>query len=98
MTKDLGIMEASRSFYPDFRISATRGAIRSTPIEDFYIVPSEFSEGGQAVFRILINPLVWWMWASGPILVLGIFLGLWPRRQPAVASVRIPSGAQIAGA
>ncbi|MCH8063770.1 MAG: heme lyase CcmF/NrfE family subunit, partial [Chloroflexi bacterium] len=80
------------------RISATRGAIRSTPIEDFYIVPSEFSEGGQAVFRILINPLVWWMWASGPILVLGILLGLWPRRQPAVASVRIPSGAQTAGA
>ena len=96
--EDLGIMEASRSFYPEFRISATRGAIRSTPIEDFYIVPSEFSEGGQAVFRILINPLVWWMWASGPILVLGIFLGLWPRRQPAVASVRIPSGAQTARA
>jgi cytochrome c-type biogenesis protein CcmF len=96
--RDLGTLEASRSFYPDFRISATRGAIRSTPIEDFYIVPSEFSDDGQAVFRILINPLVWWMWASGPVLILGIVLGLLPRRQPAVASVRIPSGAQTAGA
>ena len=96
--KDLGFMEASRSFYPDFRISATKGAIRSTPIEDFYIVPSEFTESGQTVFRILINPLVWWMWASGPILILGIVLGLWPRRRPAVAPVKIPSRAQTARA
>ena len=91
-----GRMEAFRAFYPTFRIASTKGAIRSTPIEDFYIVPSEFGADDQAVFRVLINPMVWWMWASGPIMVLGILVGLWHTRQPAPAAVRIPAGAQAA--
>ncbi|MDA0768796.1 MAG: hypothetical protein BZY79_00490 [SAR202 cluster bacterium Casp-Chloro-G4] len=96
--KSVGRMEAFRAFYPDFRIAATKGAIRSTPVEDFYIVPSEFQDGGQAVFRILVNPLVWWMWASGPIIALGIGFGLWPVRQPVAATVRLPAGVQAARA
>lgn len=96
--KDLGTLEATRAFYPDFRIAATKGAIRSTPVEDFYIVPSEFSEGNEAVFRVLINPLVWWMWASGPVLILGIVLGLLRQRQPALVQVRLPVAAQMARA
>jgi cytochrome c-type biogenesis protein CcmF len=87
-----GRMEAFRAFYPTFRIASTKGAIRSTPIEDFYIVPSEFGADDQAVFRVLINPMVWWMWASGPVLALGILVGLWPSRQPAPAVVRVPGG------
>ena len=50
-------MRALRADYPEFRIASTQGAIHSTPIEDFYIVPSEFSDGGQAVLRVLINPM-----------------------------------------
>lgn len=93
-----GRMEAFRAFYPTFSIASTKGAIRSTPIEDFYIVPSEFGADDQAVFRVLINPMVWWMWASGPVLALGILVGLWPARRPAPAVVRVPSGAQAARA
>ena len=91
----LGIMRPFRAIYRDFRISATRGAIRSTPIEDFYIVPSEFNEDGRAVFRVLINPMVWWMWASGPLLLLGVVLGLWPQRQPSPATVRASRVPQV---
>ena len=80
-------MRPYRAFYPEFRIAATRGAIRSTLVEDFYIVPSAFEENGQAVFRILINPLVWWMWASGPLLIAGVLLGMWPQRQLAASTV-----------
>ncbi len=94
----VGTMRPFRAFYPDFRIAATRGAIRSTPVEDFYIVPSEFNEDGRAVFRVLINPLVWWMWASGPLLVLGTLIALWPQRQPAPATARLPAGARTARA
>ena len=89
-----GRMEAFRAFYPTFSIASTKGAIRSTPIEDFYIVPSEFGADDQAVFRVLINPMVWWMWASGPVLALGILVGLWPARRPEPAVARAPAGAQ----
>ena len=86
----LGAMNARRSFYPDFRIAATRAGIRSTPIEDFYIVPSGFKEDGRAVFRVYVNPLVWWMWASGPLLLAGALLAVSPRRRPQTATARVP--------
>ena len=94
----LGVMEPFRAEYPVFRIASTRGAIRSTPIEDFYIVPSEFTGDGQAVFRVLINPMVWWMWASGPVLILGALLALSPRSRPATARAAVPDAAQAARA
>ena len=94
----LGLMEARRTFYRDFRIGATRAAIRSTPMEDFYIVPSEFGDDGQAVFRVYVNPLVWWMWFSGPVLVLGMLLAISPRRKPVPVSARLRPSAQPARA
>ena len=93
----LGVMRPFRAFYPGFRISAARGAIRSTPIEDFYIVPSDLDREGTAVFRVLINPLVWWMWASGPVIALGVLLALSPQRQPAPSTLRVPSSFRPVG-
>ena len=94
----LGMMEPFRAEYPSFRIASTIGAIHSTPIEDFYIVPSEFRGDGEAVFRVLINPMVWWMWASGPIMVLGTLLALSPRRSRATVRVSLPAGVEGARA
>ena len=94
----LGVMRAFRAVYPDFNIASTRGAIRSTPVEDFYIVPSEFGEDGQAVFRVMVNPMVWWMWASGPVLVLGVLFALSPQRQPSPAALRVPVFAETSRA
>ena len=96
--RSLGIMSPSRAFYPNFRIGATRAAVRSTPIEDFYIVPSEFADDGQAVFRVYVNPLVWWMWAAGPVLLLGALLAVSPSARRAPAPVRAPLGTRPAPA
>ena len=93
----IGTLTPQRSFYPAFRMASTRAAIKSTPIEDLYIVPSELVEGGGAGFRVLINPLIWWMWIAGPVFMIGTFIALWPRRQPstAVAKVEEPKRAQV---
>ena len=89
--REIGTMYARRSFYHDFKMASTRAAIRSTPIEDFYIVPSEFQKDGRTVFRIYINPLVWWMWAAGPIFVLGTLLAISPKREPDAIALTIPT-------
>lgn len=93
----VGTMDARRTFYVDHGVAATRAAIRSTPIEDFYIVPSEFTRSGDAVFRVYVNPVVWWMWAAGPLFVLGAVLALSPRRRSAPASLPLPRGVRRAG-
>lgn len=76
----LGTYYARRDFYPSFNMASTQAAIRSTPIEDLYIIPGEFLEDGQAVFRILVNPLVMWMWVAGPLLLFGVMIALWPQK------------------
>jgi cytochrome c-type biogenesis protein CcmF len=93
-------MTTQRTFYPSFNMASTRAAIRSTPVEDFYVVPSENLPGGSVGFRILINPLIWWMWVAGPVLVLGTVVALWPQRSretaranaltPLTASLTLP--------
>ncbi|MFQ6028264.1 MAG: heme lyase CcmF/NrfE family subunit [Dehalococcoidia bacterium] len=87
----LDTMQARRSFYPSFNMASTLAAIRSTPVEDFYVVPSENLGNGAVGFRILVNPLVWWMWVAGPVLVLGTVVSLWPQRSPVAARATLPN-------
>ena len=77
---DLGYLYPERSYYPVFRISATKGAIHTNLVEDFYLVPSEFMEEDKAVFRVLINPMIVWMWLAGPVLIFGTIFALIPAR------------------
>ncbi len=86
----LDTLRATRSFYPSFNMAATRAAIRSTPVEDLYVVPSENLPNGSVGLRILVNPLIWWMWVAGPVLVLGTIISLWPQAAPSPAAVRSP--------
>ena len=88
--KNIGYMHPYRAFYPEFQIAATRGAIHSTILEDFYLVPSEFKEDGQAVFRVLVNPLVSWMWAAGPVLILGTLISMSPNNRTQRKRLRLP--------
>ena len=84
-------MQAKRSFYPSFNMASTLAAIRSTPVEDFYVVPSENLPDGSVGFRILVNPLIWWMWVAGPVLILGTVVSLWPEKSRERARVPLPS-------
>ena len=87
---------AQRDFYPSFNMASTNAAIRSTPVEDLYIVPSENLANGGVGFRILVNPLIWWMWVAGPVMVLGTVITLWPERarvsSPVISPRRFASG------
>jgi cytochrome c-type biogenesis protein CcmF len=46
---------------------------------DLYVVLAGLVNGTeQAVFRFTINPLVWWVWFGGLVLVIGGLIVLWP--------------------
>ena len=55
--------------------SGTRVAIRSTPLEDLYVVLSSVNSDGTAAFVLFVNPLVTWIWAGAAILIYGVWLG-----------------------
>ena len=87
------VLYPRRDFYPSFNMASTRASIRSTPVEDLFIAPSENMADGSVGFRILINPLIWWMWVAGPVLILGTIVALWPQRarEPVRAATVMPA-------
>lgn len=82
---------------------STEVAIRSDIREDVYLVYAGSVQGTEeAVYRITINPLVWWVWYGGAVLVLGGIISMWPTGGgPTLASQRRaePAGyvAQVTG-
>jgi cytochrome c-type biogenesis protein CcmF len=97
----LGTLEPWQAFYPAFNQVSVRSGIRSTPLEDLYLIPSNFNTDGTIALRMSINPLAMWLWISGPIFLFGTMIALWPapavERRRATASNRrrapAPSGA-----
>jgi len=57
----------------------TEVAIRSTALEDLYVILAGVEDSGLASFRLLVNPLVVWLWIGGGLLLLGGFFAWWPR-------------------
>ncbi len=73
---------------PTFEPSTTV-AIHSDPREDLYVVFAGAVNGTEeAVYRITINPLVWWVWYGGMVLALGGLITLWPSAQGPTPSSR----------
>jgi len=59
----------------------TEVAIRSTWKEDLYVILAGFSEDGTASFKVIINPLMMWMWIGGVLLAIGTIIAFWPDRR-----------------
>jgi cytochrome c-type biogenesis protein CcmF len=58
---------------------STEAGIRSDLREDIYIVYAGSVEGTEeAVYKFTLNPLVWWLWYGGVVLVIGGVVTLWP--------------------
>lgn len=58
---------------------STEVGIRSSLREDLYVVYAG-SIGGteRANFAISVNPLIWWLWFGGGVLVVGGLITMWP--------------------
>ena len=73
--------------------SLTHVAISSSPLADVYVILVGTADDGSASFRILVNPLVTWIWAGGAIMILGVILGNAGARRTVVepSAARVPS-------
>jgi cytochrome c-type biogenesis protein CcmF len=92
--KRLGVLTSEKRQHvdsfgrPSFEPS-TEAAIRSGLREDLYVVFAGAVNGTEeAVYRFTINPLVWWVWMGGVILVLGGVVTLWPGGGPSTRAPR----------
>jgi cytochrome c-type biogenesis protein CcmF len=78
--KPLGRLVPEKYFHRSHEQPVTEVAIRSTLAEDLYVILLDFDENRNAAFKVLVNPLVSWIWIGGGVLVLGGLLAFWPGR------------------
>lgn len=64
----------------------TEVAIRSQLREDLYVIMSTVDpETERATFRVILRPLVPWIWLGGILSILGCVIAIWPRTKDVLA-------------
>ena len=59
----------------------TEVAIRSTPLEDLYVILIGWDPDGSASFKVMVNPAVNGLWIGGWVVLIGGMIALWPYRR-----------------
>jgi cytochrome c-type biogenesis protein CcmF len=73
--------------------------IESRLREDLYtIMATADPEEGRATFRVIVRPLVIWIWIGGGIFLLGIFIAIFPKLSEVLAPVERSSPVRAAAA
>jgi len=94
--ESLGALSTERRFYRVNQQMVTEVGIRSTPLEDLYVILADVEDfegivanepGAQRIVaQVMVNPLVGWIWYGGVIITIGALIALWPgaelRRSP----------------
>ncbi len=79
--KFIGKLTPEKYFHRSYEQPVTEVAIRSTIIEDLYVILLDWDADGNTAFKVLVNPLVNWIWIGGGVFVLGGLIAFWPERQ-----------------
>ena len=76
----LGRLSPTLKFFPTQDAPIGRAVFRSTLKEDLYLILSGFSDVGrnQATLKVLIRPLVMWIWLGGLVIALGTLMTILP--------------------
>ncbi len=81
--KFIGYVSPSIDIYDHGTVqNASEVAIRSTLKEDFYVILAGYdTKEITATFKLIINPLVIWIWIGGAVLTVGTLLVMLPDRR-----------------
>jgi cytochrome c-type biogenesis protein CcmF len=72
----------------------TEVALRRTPGEDVYVVLAGYDPATQvAEFKVILNPLVNWIWLGVGVMIIGTFIALLPERTFSFATSKVPEAA-----
>jgi cytochrome c-type biogenesis protein CcmF len=85
-------LRPQRNFHFAQRQPQSEVAIRTTPIEDLYLVVTSVDPDGDIALRAFVNPLTWWIWVGAAVMGAGIGVIL---SSPAPVGAKRPSPRRI---
>ncbi|MFC1971182.1 heme lyase CcmF/NrfE family subunit [Chloroflexota bacterium] len=68
-------------FHRSYKQTVSEVAIHTNLREDLYVILAGCGEDGTAFFKVLVNPLVIWLWIGGVVFLLGGLIAFWPERR-----------------
>ncbi|MFV1988500.1 MAG: heme lyase CcmF/NrfE family subunit [Gemmatimonadota bacterium] len=96
--RSVGSVIPQKRLYRTWDQPTTEPAIRSTLVEDLYVILVSF-DAQTAGFKFLINPLMAWLWIGGVVLTVGTLIAMWPtdaKRPRPARSRSIPAENRLA--
>lgn len=80
--KMIGRLTPAKYYHINYQQAVSEVAIRSTLAEDLYSILIGWDEGSEATsFKLIVNPLVTWIWIGGIAMVAGGVIAWWPQRR-----------------
>ena len=80
--KELGILEPKLNFY--FRMGTSIGtpAVKTSLDEDLYLSLIKIEDDGSLIgLDVIVQPLIFWLWFGGGVMMLGVMISLWPEKK-----------------
>lgn len=87
--KELGVLRPEKVFYDKFEQPSSEVAILGGLDKDLYVILAGWDRDGTTTFKVVINPLMAWMWIGEYLLVLATLFAMWPSRREREAKKRL---------
>ena len=88
--KVVGHLEPTQHFYQSSDEPVPTPSVRSSLAHDVYINLMAFQEdGSSATLKVLVEPMVIWIWLGGLVVCVGAGIAVWPRRRHAAHGAQV---------
>lgn len=87
--KVLGILRPEKVFYDKFEQPSSEVGVLGGLDKDLYVILAGWDTDGTTTFKIVINPLMAWMWFGEYLMILATLFTMWPSRREREAKKRL---------
>ena len=91
-------MRPIKAYYPAADQMTTEVAVRTTLREDLYVILAGWNDDGSATLKVIINPLVVWLWIGFIVFIFGTLIAMLPDPREAKAAERVRADKVLVGA
>lgn len=91
-------MRPIKAYYPAADQMTTEVAVRTTLREDLYVILAGWNDDGSATLKVIINPLVVWLWIGFIVFIFGTLIAMLPDPRQVKAAERIRADKVLVGA
>jgi cytochrome c-type biogenesis protein CcmF len=88
-TKPIADLTPGQRFYPNQQTPFASVDARYHWTEDLYVILSAFErDGSMATIKVLVNPMISWIWMGGLVILLGVVVAVLPERRLSLMAAR----------